>query len=1225
MGEEAKVNDQIDGRYVLTEKLSQGSVGSIWSATQLVDGAPVALKLLRPEVARLPHLRRRFAREARAASRLLHPNIAAMVDYGMEEGGLMYITMELLRGEVVTDLIRRGLSLQHILLLADQLLAGLAHAHARGVVHRDLKPANLMVVDGDLPRRLGTLKIVDFGIARVQSDHDPRETAQGEVVGTPRYMSPEQAAGDRQLGPRTDLYNVGLILYELISGRPPFGDGKGLMVMASHVHDEIPQLVPRAGLQISEDLREFITRALEKEPSKRWPSAAEMRSVIGHFLTLTRDDPSTLVAPSPVESLEGGHSTVEESAVMRSIDAHSESSEREEQELRGSGTLRSAVVNPQQRIPFVGRRKKRERLKSFVDEVRSEGRGKVVLLYGEAGVGKTRLTMWVKEYAEEEGLLHGHIGAFTRGNADGMQGLREVLDSLFGTRRMVREDVEGELTRRLGEWGYSDTVEISRIADFMRPAGPDSEVRSLPLAPSKLFALLARVFELAARQRPRLIIIDDLHWASREVGEFLDFLAVEMRHRALPLMVMATIRTEDLSENPALATRLEGLSRYTGETVERINLGRLAPESGRHLVRLVLPVDDDLADTIYERSGGNPLHLVLLLRYLRQEGLLVWDGERWVPSDEEAVRAAVPPSLADLFRVRLEQIEDRYQAKGRLERLLQRAAIAGPRFTYDVLLEMVRLEDKQEARENFDDDFDHLLSEGLLLESHGRREEWYTFSHGVVHDFFLTRVGGARRARILHGLAAQARENVYTLRPDSHAAEIASDWEAAGERERALDWYLRAAQTARRAVTYRQASLAFRAALRLMNELLDLDEMARVDLRIHELRHRCAEVDLEARTYVKVLVALGDLYEGFGEFEASEKHYRQVVRMVGVSPGDDLERGALSESWLGLGHISWQRGDFEGATWAFTRVSELVEGHEKLEEIGARAKRGLARVAWHRGDYEEAQKLAYEALESSRSRSDTVGHAQALWVVGEIARMRGDGGEARKHFEESQKLYASVGKASGLARNLLSLAQLARYQKNFREAEELYQRALRRYQALGSRRGAGQCFNGLGDVARFLGDHKGARENYEQALSIYQSIGAQYDVAVVFANLGLSAMRLNDLDGAKRFLEASRSLATGAEYPYLQAGVEYNLALVEAMRGDHQESSEILGRVLELSERFRIPDLDYAQPLEELARIRSEAGAPAEAKELWERARNIYSELALVDDQRRLESLLDEI
>lgn len=1223
MPENPRENQEIDGRFRLIQELSQGSVGAIWSAEELLHGKTVALKLLRPEVAGLPHLRRRFAREARAASRLLHRNISAIFDYGTDEEGRMYIAMELLEGRALTEFIQQGLSLQHILDLTDQLLAGLAHAHARGVIHRDLKPANLMVIDADLPLAVGTLKIVDFGIARMQSDGDARETAHDEVVGTPRYMSPEQAAGERQLGPRTDLYNVGLILYELIAGRPPFGDEKGLSVMASHVHDELPRLEPRADLQLPAELTAFVERALEKKTSDRWSSAAEMRGVIQELLEAAQDDPAAMKAPAPVLlGLGQAQSTVEESAVLGPLPA---TDTAEIAAKRDRTSLHGAVAGARQHIPFVGRRQERQALLDIVEGVRATQHGKVVLLDGEAGVGKTRLTIWLKEVAEEEGLLHGHIGAFTRGNTEGMRGLREVLDSIFGTRRLPRQEVIERLTSRLARWGYDDSVDVRRIADFMRPPGPDSAIQTMPFSPTKLFAVLAKIFELAAQSRPRLIIFDDLQWAGREVGDFLDYLAVEMRHRPFPLVIMGTIRTEDLSENPALAPRLAALSRYTGETVERLNLGRLTPENGRELVRYVLPVEDELCDVIYERSGGNPLHLVLLLRYLRQEGLLTWDGKRWVPDDEDAVRAAVPPSLADLFRVRLRQVETRYGAEGRLDKLLQRAAIAGPRFIYDVLHEMVESEAKPELLRHFDDDFDRLLSEGLLIESHGRRQEWYAFSHGVVRDFFLTQVGGARRARKLHRLAALAREKVYEDRADSYAAQIAAHWEAAGEREKALNWYLRAARAARRSTALRQAASASRAALRVMDSILDLVDDEDFDLDVERLTKLCQDRGLEGREYIELLVQLGDLYEGFGEFEAAESYNRRVVRMVGSDEvHQDWVRGALAESWLGLGHITWQRGDFDAAKWAFQRVCDLVAGIEVLEPIGASAWRGLARVAWHRGDYEQAQELAGIALESARRRDDIGGEAKALWGLGEVARIRGDGESARLHFEASQKLYNKSGDLIGLARNLLSRAQVARYQKNFLEAEELYQRSLRRYQAVGHRRGAAQCLNGLGDVARFNGDHSQAQTFYDRALAIYEAMGAQYDVALVYTNLGLTAMRLNDFDAAKGFLEAARGLVAGEEYPYLQSGVEFNLALVEALRGDQQESTEILERVLHLSERFPIPDLDYAQPLEELGRLRSEAGHAGEAMELWERARDIYRELALTDDRLRLEKLMEE-
>lgn len=193
---QVQVGQIIHGRYRLIEQVSQGGVGTIWRAWQQQTGGEVALKLLRPEMSSLPHLRRRFAREARAASRLSHPNIAQVFDFGVDDTGRMFIAMELIEGDPVNRCIETGMSTLNVVLLADSLLAGLAHAHAKGVIHRDLKPSNILLAGSALPEEMGVPKLVDFGIAKVSFESsDTPETNHGEVVGTPRYMSPEQASG----------------------------------------------------------------------------------------------------------------------------------------------------------------------------------------------------------------------------------------------------------------------------------------------------------------------------------------------------------------------------------------------------------------------------------------------------------------------------------------------------------------------------------------------------------------------------------------------------------------------------------------------------------------------------------------------------------------------------------------------------------------------------------------------------------------------------------------------------------------------------------------------------------------------------------------------------------------------------------------------------------------------------------------------------------------------
>jgi tetratricopeptide (TPR) repeat protein len=701
-------------------------------------------------------------------------------------------------------------------------------------------------------------------------------------------------------------------------------------------------------------------------------------------------------------------------------------------------------------------------------------------------------------------------------------------------------------------------------------------------------------------------------------------MAVEMRHRKLPLLLLATIRTEDLAERPRLAAQLEALSRYVGESVERVYLERLGREVSYQLVEAIFPCDDQLTGIIYERSAGNPLHLMLLLRYLREEDLLESDGQQWHARNLSRVRAAMPPSLADLFHVRVQQVEERLQTAGNLSALLVRAAVIGPRFSYGVLERMIELEADAERFADFDIQFDRLLAEGLIVEVEGRGEDWYQFNHALLRDYFLREKLGPGLFKKLHRLAAEAMVDALGARVDQYALEIAAHWRSGGRTERALEWYRRGANSLRASSMFRQAAAAYEVCVELMDARLAIDSRGESSLPSVSDAERFERAGVTLSEYVDTLVRLGDLLEGFSEFDRAEKAYRRVVRMVaGDHEGlaDDVLR-ALGLSWKGLGHIAWQRGDFEAAEWAFQKVRQLVEGREALRPVAESAARGLSWVFWHRGEYARASELTDAALASATARGDIAGEAASHWLLGEVDRMKGEGELAREHYETSLELYRQSDDPTGVARNLLSMAQLARYQKAFGEAQTLYQRALSRYETLGDRRGAGQCYNGLGDIARFEERYRDARRNYARALDIYEAIGAGYDVALVYTNLGLTAIALSDYEAADEYLSAAGNMVTGDEYPYLLAGVEFNLALVKSLRGDDAESEAILDDVLELAERFPIPDLDYAQPLERLGRLRAEAGDTREAVELWEKAAEIYRELELGEDLERVQGYI---
>ena len=264
-------------RYELGSKLGSGGMGSVWKATDRLLERPVAVKLLHEALASDVTFAERFRREARSAAKLAHPNIVAIHDTGVApsdgEGIVPYIVMEYVEGRSLHDIIQQQgpLAIDDVERIAHSILAGLAHAHDRGLIHRDIKPANIL-----FDSRTDSVKIVDFGIAK--GADDSRVTSTSSLIGTASYMSPEQLSG-RSATAASDLYSVGCLLYCCLAGEPPFrGDG-AMAIAMHHVNDPAPPLSLRRP-DVPAGLGAAVMRALEKEPDRRFASAREMDRAI---------------------------------------------------------------------------------------------------------------------------------------------------------------------------------------------------------------------------------------------------------------------------------------------------------------------------------------------------------------------------------------------------------------------------------------------------------------------------------------------------------------------------------------------------------------------------------------------------------------------------------------------------------------------------------------------------------------------------------------------------------------------------------------------------------------------------------------------------------------------------------------------------------------------------------------------------------------------------------
>ncbi|HYE12913.1 MAG TPA: protein kinase, partial [Pyrinomonadaceae bacterium] len=277
-GQDALLGQVLDSKYRIEEKIDEGGMGCVYRATHVLMEKTVAIKVLHPALAADDKIVARFTREARAASRISHPHAINVTDFGESGSGVVYLVMEYLRGRTLKDVVRGEgpLPLARVVEIVRQVSGALEAAHAEGVVHRDLKSDNIMLEEaaggGDWA------KVLDFGIAKIQQDvdkTDPGLTAPNIIIGTPQYMSPEQCSQASGIDARSDIYSLGVILFEMLVGHVPFTGDSPTAIMMKHLQEPPPSVLDERK-DLPAAVGRVIARSLAKRPEERYQNAGEL-------------------------------------------------------------------------------------------------------------------------------------------------------------------------------------------------------------------------------------------------------------------------------------------------------------------------------------------------------------------------------------------------------------------------------------------------------------------------------------------------------------------------------------------------------------------------------------------------------------------------------------------------------------------------------------------------------------------------------------------------------------------------------------------------------------------------------------------------------------------------------------------------------------------------------------------------------------------------------------
>jgi predicted ATPase len=742
--------------YEIVAEIGRGGMGVVYQARDSMLGRNVALKFLPAELAGEPLLMQRFVREAQTASALNHPHICT-VHALSEHDGRPFIVLEFIEGQTLRSLAAHPLGIAEASRLIRQAAGALAAAHAAGVVHRDIKPENLMV------RPDGYVKVLDFGLARrlptltTPAGTGSHDTWPGAVLGTVAYMSPEQARG-KPLDGASDIFSLGIVLYLLVAGKHPFERGSPFDTLHAIANAE-PAPPSRLNPAAPAQLEGLIQAMLQKDPRLR-PTAGDVERGL-----------SAMARPGR--------------AIRR---AAPRSIVHREMEL---DTLRRSLAAAE------------------------AGRGSMVCVYGEPGIGKTTL---VEDFFDE---LAGGAYLVARGRCSERQSASSaylpVIDALAD---LLRGEARSSVTRLMQVVAPTWSAQMALCCD----AG--EQCQTLAFSQQAMLREFANLLAEISRLSPVVLFVDDVHWADASTVDLLAYIGRQCH--TLSVLIVATYRPTELLLGPHPFHRVKLELQGQGVCTE-LAVGFLQPSQIDRYLAMAFPghaFPENFAELVRARTEGSPLFMVDLLRYLRERNVIAESNGQWTLARElPDLWNELPESARSMIQRKLEQLEEDDR------RLLAIAAAQGHEFDSAVVAaaagrDPAEVEDRLQILERI-----HGLVRLLREDEFPDRTLTlrYAFVHVLYQQALFARLPPSRRAAISRSLADAWQTHLGDKHP-AHAAELAALFEAGRDFHSAARQLHLAAHNAARVFAHHEAIELARRGLALLEALPDSPECDALEL-----------------------------------------------------------------------------------------------------------------------------------------------------------------------------------------------------------------------------------------------------------------------------------------------------------------------------------------------------------------------------------------------------------